>query len=122
MGMKIMMDTPVLSLLIVAKFFFTIVLGWVVTQNGPKLATALLNGPPDLSMGEFLHAGGTAIAGAYAAKRAAAGIGNAAQKTGAAAHKGLQNGVNTFAGLDAMTKGVSSAASASPRRLAVSPG
>jgi len=112
MGMKIMMENPVLSLLNVAKFFFTIVLGWVVTQNGPKLATTILNGTPDLSMGEFLRAGGTAIAGAYAAKRSAAGIGNAARKTGAAAHKGLQNGVNTFAGLDAMTGGVSSAVNA----------
>lgn len=112
MGMTIITSYPVLSLINIGYFIFATLLGWVVTQNGPKLATTLLNGTPDLSMGEFMRAAGTAAAGAYAAKRAIAGTSAAVQKTGAAAHKGLQGTVNTFAGLDAMRRGVSSAVNA----------
>ena len=121
-GMTLMSSFPTVSFLNLGYFFFAMLLSWTVTQNGPKLATALLNGTPDLSMGEFMRAAGTAAAGAYAAKKAVAGTASAVQKTGAAAHKGLQKGVNTFGGLDAMAKGVSSAVNAEGDRQGWSKG
>jgi type IV secretion system protein TrbL len=81
----IMTDPNPASMLNIAYFAFTTLLCWVVTQNGPAIAVSLLNGNPQLSMGEFLHAAGTAAAGAMLARRAAqAGIGGLqhAAKTG----------------------------------------
>jgi type IV secretion system protein TrbL len=112
MGMTLITSQPVLSLLNVGYFLFATLLGWVVTQNGPKLATTLLNGTPDLSMGEFLHAAGTAAAGAFAAKKAFTGATNAVSTAGKKAHQGLQSAGRAFAGLDAMNKGVSQAVNA----------
>lgn len=113
MGMNMMKQTGnIFSLLNIGLFIFTILLCWIVTQNGPKLATTLLNGTPDLSMGEFLRAAGTAAAGAYAAKKAFSGAANTISGTGKAAHKGLQTAGRTFAGLDAMSRGVSEAVNA----------
>lgn len=74
-GMMIMTSTNPLSWLNFSYLMFTMILGFVVTQNAPQVAVTILNGSPQLSMGEFLHAAGTLGAGAaVAAKGAKAGI------------------------------------------------
>ena len=70
-------------------FIFTGLLGWVVTQNAPQIAVTILNGSPQLSMGEFLHAAGTAAALGVGAKAAANNIRSGAQSV----HHGMQSGV-----------------------------
>jgi type IV secretion system protein TrbL len=100
-GSTIMMADDPGSLLNFAYFFFTLMLCWVVTQNGPAIAVALLNGTPQLSMGEFLHAAGTAAAGAVMARRAAtagaAVTAGAASKAGRAAQAGVRGAQTSFA-------------------------
>jgi type IV secretion system protein TrbL len=81
-------DNP-LSLINLGHFIFACLLAWVVTQNGPQIAVTILNGSPQLSMGEFLHAAGTAVAGAVAARNLTKAGAGAAQ----AGHKTLQSGV-----------------------------
>jgi type IV secretion system protein TrbL len=98
MGNHIISDANGITLLNFAYFLFTALLGWVVTQNAPQVALAMLNGSPQLSMGEFMHAAGTAAAaglaagkaGQWAGKTAAAGVqkGGRAAQTGAAAAAG----------------------------------
>jgi type IV secretion system protein TrbL len=75
---------------------FTIFLHWLLCQNGPALATALLTGTPQLSMAEGLRtaasmagaavAGGVAVKGAasFTAKRGVEGKAALDQATGAA--------------------------------------
>jgi type IV secretion system protein TrbL len=92
MGVSIMSSNAPVSFLSFAYFIFTCVLGWVVTQNGPQIAVAILNGTPQLSMGEFLHAAGTAVAGAAMAKRAAAAGGAALTGGGRAVQAGVRAG------------------------------
>ncbi len=77
------------SLLNFAYVFFALILGFVVTQNAPQIAMTMLNGTPQLSMGEFLHAAGTAAAGAALAKKGA----TAAAKTAAPVIKGANAGI-----------------------------
>ena len=77
------------SLLNFAYVFFALILGFVVTQNAPQIAMTMLNGTPQLSMGEFLHAAGTAAAGAALAKKGA----TAAAKTAAPVVKGANAGI-----------------------------
>jgi type IV secretion system protein TrbL len=97
MGNNIISDADGITLLNFSYFLFTALLGWVVTQNAPQIALAMLNGSPQLSMGEFMHAVGTAAAagvaagkaGQWAGKSAAAGVqsGGRAAQTGAASVK-----------------------------------
>jgi type IV secretion system protein TrbL len=68
-----------------AYFLFTCLLGFAVTQNGPQIAVTLLNGSPQLSMGEFMRAAGTIGAGAAMAGKAAATAGKGAQSMGRSA-------------------------------------
>jgi type IV secretion system protein TrbL len=90
MGVSIMSSNEPVSFLSFAYFIFTCLLGWVVTQNGPQIAVAILNGTPQLSMGEFLHAAGTAAASAAMAKRAAAAGGAVLKGGGRAAQAGVR--------------------------------
>jgi type IV secretion system protein TrbL len=101
MGVSIMSSNEPVSFLSFAYFIFTCLLGWVVTQNGPQIAVAILNGAHQLSMGEFLHAAGTAAASAAMAKRAATAGGNAL-KTGG---KAVQAGVRAIQTVDAAFSG-----------------
>jgi type IV secretion system protein TrbL len=89
MGMAIMSSDNPLSLINLGHFLFACLLAWVVTQNGPQIALAVLNGSPQLSMGEFLHAAGTAVAGAVAARNAV----KFGQQTLEKGHKAMQGGV-----------------------------
>lgn len=72
-----------------AYLLFTILLGFILTQNAPQVALTILNGTPQLSMGEFLHAAGTAAAGAALAKKGA----TMAAKTAAPVVKGANAGI-----------------------------
>jgi type IV secretion system protein TrbL len=89
MGMAIMSSDNPLSLINLGHFIFACLLAWVVTQNGPQIALAVLNGSPQLSMGEFLHAAGTAVAGAVAARNAV----KTGQQIIEKGHKTMQGGV-----------------------------
>lgn len=99
---------------------FTIFLHWLLCQNGPALATALLTGTPQLSMAEGLRtaasmgaaamAGGAAAKGAasFTAKRATEGKAAFDQAKGAAgeakkdsAAQGQGKGTQLMAGLKA---------------------
>lgn len=77
------------TLLNFAYVLFALILGFVVTQNAPQIAMTMLNGTPQLSMGEFLHAAGTAAAGAALAKKGA----TMAAKTAAPVVKGANAGI-----------------------------
>jgi type IV secretion system protein TrbL len=111
MGVSIMSSNEPVSFLSFAYFIFTCLLGWVVTQNGPQIAVTILNGTPQLSMGEFLHAAGTAVASAAMAKRAAA-AGGATLKGGG---KAVQAGVRTGQTIDAAFSGSAAAVEAAQR-------
>jgi type IV secretion system protein TrbL len=111
MGVSILSSNEPISFLSFAYFIFTCLLGWVVTQNGPQIAVTLLNGSPQLSMGEFLHAAGTAVAGAAMAKRAA-GTTMAAVKGGG---KAVQAGVRGVQTIDAAFQGSTAAIEAAQK-------
>lgn len=81
-------ETPA-TLLNFAYILFALILGFVVTQNAPQIAMTMLNGTPQLSMGEFMHAAGTAAAGAALAKKGA----TMAAKTVAPVVKGANAGI-----------------------------
>jgi type IV secretion system protein TrbL len=70
MGQSFISSPEPISLGNFAYFLFTCILGFVVTQNAPQIAVTMLNGSPQLSMGEFLKAAGTAAAGAVMAQKA----------------------------------------------------
>jgi type IV secretion system protein TrbL len=111
MGVSILSSNEPISFLSFAYFIFTCLLGWVVTQNGPQIAVTILNGSPQLSMGEFLHAAGTAVASAAMAKRAA-GVTGAAVKGGG---KAIQGGVRGVQTIDAAFQGSTAAIEAAQK-------
>lgn len=61
---------------------FNAVLSYVMTQNAPKIAQTILTGQPQLSMGEFVAASGTAAATAGGMKAAGANAVRGAVNTG----------------------------------------
>lgn len=81
-----------------AYLFFTIILGFILTQNAPQVAMTMLNGTPQLSMGEFMHAAGTAAAGAVLAKKGASVAANKAAPVVQGANAGLAEGAAAFKG------------------------
>lgn len=66
----------------VGEIIFEAMLAYILTQNAPKIAQTILTGQPQLSMGEALQAGGTALATAGAMKAAAAGTARTAYNKG----------------------------------------
>ena len=81
-----------------AYLFFTIIMGFILTQNAPQIAMTMLNGTPQLSMGEFLHAAGTAAAGAALAKRGASMAANKAAPVIRGANAGIAEGAAAASG------------------------
>lgn len=77
---------------------FTIVIGFVLTQNAPQVAMTMLNGTPQLSMGEFLHAAGTVAAGAVLAKKGATMGAKTAAPVVKDANAGIAEGAAAAAG------------------------
>lgn len=53
---------------------FTCVIGFVLTQNAPKIAQTLMTGQPQLSMGELVTAEGTLAMGTFKGAKAAGHI------------------------------------------------
>lgn len=81
-----------------AYLFFTIIMGFILTQNAPQIAMTMLNGTPQLSMGEFLHAAGTAAAGAALAKKGATMAAKTAAPVVKGANAGIAEGASAAAG------------------------
>lgn len=88
----------------IASIFFNCLLGFVLTQNAPKIAQTLLTGQPQLSMGEAVAAGATALGAARIGSKAAKG----AVHTAGGAVRGTVNG-----GTNVLGSGVKAAAAAS---------
>ena len=108
MGQFIVADGK-LTFMTFAYFIFTCLLGWVVTQNAPQIAVTILNGSPQLSMGEFLHAAGTAAAIGVGARAAANTVGQGLKS----AHRTLQGGVRSGQTIAAAHSGAAAAYNAS---------
>lgn len=66
---------------LVVEVSFNAVLSYILTQNAPKIAQTILTGQPQLSMGEFVAAAGTAMATAGAMKAAGANTARGAMNT-----------------------------------------
>lgn len=81
-----------------AYLMFTILLGFILTQNAPQVAMTMLNGTPQLSMGEFMHAAGTAAAGAVLAKKGATMAAKKAAPVVQGANAGFAEGAAAAAG------------------------
>ena len=85
----IISDTSAFNIWMFCYVVFTILLTFALCSNAPKLATALLTGQPQMSMGEFVQsaaaiAGGAKLAQAAATRTVGAGkaaIGNATRAT-----------------------------------------
>ena len=86
------------SMLNFAYMLFTLLLGFVVTQNAPQIALTVLNGTPQLSMGEFLHAATTAAVGAAMAKKSAGMAMKKAAPVVRGANAGIAEGASAAAG------------------------
>lgn len=99
-GMQIVsgLEEPT-SLNMFAYLMFTLILGFIVTQNAPQIAVTILNGSPQLSMGEFLHAAGTLAAGAAVAKKVGGAAAKGAVKTADGGISGVAAGVQAGAGV-----------------------
>jgi type IV secretion system protein TrbL len=120
-GSTIMMSAEPGSMLNFAYFLFTIILSFTVTQHGPAIAVTLLNGSPQLSMGEFLHAAGTLAAGAVLARKAAGATVGAARMAGGAAQAGVrtaQTGAAMFTGAAQAASGLNLKGSERARYIA----
>ena len=59
------------NFVLITNVLFTTVLSFMLTSNAPKIAMTLLTGQPQLSMGEFMAAVGTAVGTAAAMKNVA---------------------------------------------------
>lgn len=75
---------------------FTCVIGFVLTQNAPKIAQTLLTGQPQLSMGELVTAAGTLAMGTMKGAKAAQATGHVAKE---GARKVAQGGVDVAGGV-----------------------
>ena len=69
--MNVITESWGVNLFAVAEIFFVAALCYVLTQNGPKVAQAIMTGQPQLSMGEALAGAGTALATPATAKQMA---------------------------------------------------
>lgn len=122
-GMMIMTSSNPLNWLNFSYLMFTMLLGFVVTQNAPQVAVTILNGSPQLSMGEFLHAAGTIAGGAALAAKGAKmahGAVQAGGKVADSAVSGVASGIAAAQGTaegggsrgDALKSGLKTAGSA----------
>ena len=100
-GMYVATNEDGANLMMFAYLMFTVLLGFIVTQNAPQIAVTVLNGSPQLSMGEFLHAAGTVAAGAALANKA----GKAAVATTQKVAKPIDGAVSGIAAAGAVAAG-----------------
>ena len=95
---NILTSASPVTMLNFAYVMFALILGFVVTQNAPQIAMTMLNGTPQLSMGEFMHAAGTAAAGAALAKKGATMAAKKAAPVVQGANAGIAEGAAAAAG------------------------
>lgn len=95
---KTIADTAPFGITTFAYIVFTVLLTFALCTNAPKLASALLTGQPQMSMGEFVQAAG-AIAGGAAVAAKGVELGRQAVGVGARA------GANMLGGAAAMVGG-----------------
>ena len=95
-----------------AYIMFTIILSFVVTQNGPQIAMTILTGQPQLSMGELVAAGATVAGGAALAASAPGRIKQGVQKTAGAIGGAIGKGANMIGTASGMIKEARSAGEA----------
>lgn len=86
---------------------FTCVIGFVLTQNAPKIAQTLMTGQPQLSMGELVTAAGTLAMGTFRGAKAAGHITKEGSRK--VAH-GAENVHGTAAKINSARKAASSSA------------
>lgn len=76
----IIADTSVFNVWTFCYVVFTILLTFALCSNAPKLASALLTGQPQMSMGEFIQSAGAIVGGAKLASAATkSAVGNTAR-------------------------------------------
>lgn len=78
----IMSDSGGMNWVTFATLLFNSLLCFVLTQNAPKIAMTLLSGQPQLSMGEFVQALGTAALGTRSITKGATTTGHSIIKSG----------------------------------------
>ncbi len=91
-------DDGGMNLVTVTTVFFNCIITFMLTQNSPKIAQTILTGQPQLSMGEFVAAAGTAGATAKVMGKAGGAAAMAMGKAGGAAAKAGANAAITTAG------------------------
>ncbi|MCQ2584511.1 MAG: type IV secretion system protein [Treponema sp.] len=116
----IMADNGGMNWVTFATLLFNGLICFVLTQNAPKIAQTILTGQPQLSMGEFVQALGTAAFGARALTKGAAIAGKAVAGAGHLAKEGTrkaaQGYVNTRGGISKLA-GAAKSASEGVREL-----
>ena len=80
--MNVIGETWGINLFAVAEIVFVAALCYVLTQNGPKVAQAIMTGQPQLSMGEALAGMGTAAATIAGMKQAPGAVESWRQRAG----------------------------------------
>lgn len=73
---------------------FSVLLGFILTQNAPQIAVTLTTGQPQMSMGEAIHAMATVAGIGYGAARAGHAARNAANSTMNAGRDVLNHGTD----------------------------
>ena len=96
-----------------ATICFTSLIALVLTQNAPKIAMTILTGQPQLSMGEFVQAVGSAVMGG---KLAAKGVSTTAHAAKEGTRKAAQGIVNAHGGISKV-KAAGQSASQSVKEL-----
>ncbi len=92
-----------MNLIVVADVLFNGIIAFILTQNAPKIAQTILTGQPQLSMGEFVQAIGTAGATAVGMGKTAVGMGKVGKKvTRGAANAGINTVGNINRGVKEM--------------------
>lgn len=86
---------------------FTCVIGFVLTQNAPKITQTLMTGQPQLSMGELVTAAGTLAMGTFKGAKAAGHITKEGSRKVA---QGAVNAHGTAAKMNSARKAASSSA------------
>ena len=103
---EIMTDNGGMNWVTFVTIVFTCVIGFVLTQNAPKIAQTLMTGQPQLSLGELVTAAGTLAMGTFKGAKAAGHIAKEGTR------KTAQGVVNTHGAVSKMNSARKAASSA----------
>ena len=103
---EIMSDNGGMNWVTFVTVVFTCIIGFVLTQNAPKIAQTLMTGQPQLSMGELVTAAGTLAMGTFKGARAAGHVAKEGTR------KAAQTVVNTHGAAAKMNSARKAASSA----------